>query len=69
MEKINNILITGGAGFIGPNLVKRLVNEGYNLIVIDNLERGKIEFIQEYLDKITCEILISPFRVRGFLHM
>jgi len=53
MEKINNILITGGAGFIGSNLVKRLVNEGYNLIVIDNLERGKIEFIQDYLDKIT----------------
>lgn len=31
------ILITGGAGFIGTALAKRLVNEGHNVIVIDNL--------------------------------
>ena len=34
------ILITGGAGFIGSNLAKRLVNDGHNLVVLDSLLRG-----------------------------
>jgi UDP-glucose 4-epimerase len=50
------ILITGGAGFIGSNLTKRLVNDGHQVVVLDNLLRGnkidsdtfqKIEFIHE----------------------
>lgn len=35
--KVNNILITGGAGFIGSNLALSLVREGYNITVLDNL--------------------------------
>ncbi|MEZ4890536.1 MAG: NAD-dependent epimerase/dehydratase family protein [Crocinitomicaceae bacterium] len=35
-----NILITGGAGFIGSNLTKRLVEEGNTITVLDNLLRG-----------------------------
>lgn len=34
------VLITGGAGFIGSNLTKRLINDGHEVIVIDNLLRG-----------------------------
>lgn len=34
------ILITGGAGFIGSNLAKRLVNDGHSVVVLDNLLRG-----------------------------
>lgn len=34
------ILITGGAGFIGSNLTKRLVEEGHEIIVLDSLLRG-----------------------------
>ncbi len=33
-------MVTGGAGFIGSNLVKRLVDAGKDVIVIDNLSRG-----------------------------
>jgi UDP-glucose 4-epimerase len=49
------ILVTGGAGFIGSNLTKRLVNDGHEVVVLDNLLRGnkiskailaKIEFVQ-----------------------
>lgn len=34
------ILVTGGAGFIGSNLSKRLVNDGHQVVVLDNLLRG-----------------------------
>lgn len=38
-----NILVTGGAGFVGSNLVKRLKREGNNIVVIDNYSAGKHE--------------------------
>ena len=47
------ILVTGGAGFVGTNLIKRLVTEGYNVTSIDNYSTGKKEnHIQgcEYLE-------------------
>ena len=34
---VKNILITGGAGFIGSNLALRLISYGYNITVLDNL--------------------------------
>ena len=35
------ILVTGGAGFIGSHIVDRLVQEGYGVVVADNLATGK----------------------------
>ena len=34
-------IVTGGAGFIGSNLVDRLIDDGHEVIVIDNLSTGK----------------------------
>lgn len=42
-----SITITGGAGMIGSNLVKRLVKEGWNVYVVDNLWRGKKENLND----------------------
>ncbi len=41
-----NILITGGAGFIGGHLCEYLVHQGYQVTAIDNLSTGRIENIQ-----------------------
>ena len=37
------ILVTGGAGFVGTNLIKQLLKEGYDVISIDNYSTGKKE--------------------------
>lgn len=39
------VLVTGGAGFIGSNLVKRLIDEKYEVDVVDNLSNGHITFL------------------------
>lgn len=37
------VLVTGGAGFIGSNLVDRLASDGHEVVVLDNLTTGKLE--------------------------
>ena len=44
-----NILVAGGAGFIGSHLCERLVKEGYNVLCMDNLYTGKTENINHLL--------------------
>ena len=46
------ILVTGGAGFIGSNLVHDLVKEGHEIIVIDNLSTGDLNNISDVMNKI-----------------
>jgi len=41
--KAKNILVTGGAGFIGSHLVDRLVKDGHGVVVIDDLSSGRKE--------------------------
>ena len=41
METTKKIIITGGAGFIGFNLASRLAQKNYDVIIGDNLSRGK----------------------------
>lgn len=53
MKKTNKltkkkIFVTGGAGFIGTNLVGRLLDIGCRVTVYDNLSLGKEEFIKKY---------------------
>lgn len=44
---MKSIMVTGGCGMIGSNLVKRLVKEGWDVYVADNLWRGKIEYLND----------------------
>ena len=38
--QMNNILVTGGVGFIGTNLIKSLIEKGFNVVSIDNYSTG-----------------------------
>ena len=39
------VLVTGGAGFIGSNLVDRLINDGHEVVIVDNMSTGRDENI------------------------
>ncbi len=44
------VLIAGGAGFIGSNLTKRLLNEGFEVVIFDDLSKGSLEKLDEYVN-------------------
>ena len=50
------ILVTGGAGFIGTNLIKRLIKEGHQVISIDNYSTGKKKNEQEGCEYYNLDI-------------
>ena len=51
------VLVTGGLGFIGSHTVVELLNEGYEVVVIDNLSNASIDVIDK-IKKITGKDII-----------
>jgi dTDP-glucose 4,6-dehydratase/UDP-glucose 4-epimerase len=51
-------LVTGGAGFVGSSLVKRLVADGHEVTVLDDMSRGK----PERLDGVSCQVKPGDIR-------
>ena len=47
---MSKCLVTGGAGFIGSNLVDELIKQGEEVIIIDNLSTGKKEYVNAKAD-------------------
>ena len=62
--KANNVLVTGGASFIGSHLTDALVARGAQVHIIDNLSSGRLENIQQHLDhnrvKFIHDDLLNP---------
>ncbi len=48
MRKKIKSIVTGGAGFIGSNLVDRLVKLGHEVVVLDNFVSGKRQNLSHY---------------------
>jgi len=45
------VLVTGGAGFVGSRLCKRLYNDGHEVFCVDNLQTGRLENVSELCGK------------------
>ena len=60
---MSKILVTGGCGMIGINLVKRLVKNGHDVSVIDNLWRGKLEYLNDDNGKPVIDLESRYFNI------
>ena len=61
-EKNTKFLVTGGAGFIGSNLVEAILKLGCKVRVLDNFSTGKRENIVEFLDNENFELVEGDIR-------
>ena len=61
---MSKVLITGGAGFIGSHLAKSLVNDGHEVVVIDNLSMGE----EKNLSGLNVEFLEHDVTDKEFMH-
>jgi UDP-glucose 4-epimerase len=63
------VMVTGGAGFIGSNLVDRLIGEGHQVVVVDDLSTGRRENLHPeatfYQQDIRDEALEETFAGEG----
>ena len=76
-QSIKNILVTGGAGYIGSHVTEQLLKNGYKIIIIDNLSTGykkllnkKAKFIKgDINDKSKIKNLIKKNNITSIIHL
>lgn len=73
---MKNILVMGGAGYIGSHTVKHLVENGYNVIVADNLSMGHKEAVNpnakfeiaDLMDKESLRVVFKKYPIDTVIH-
>ena len=72
---MKNILVTGGAGYIGSHTVRLLAARGYNPVVLDNLSKGHREAVAGYpfeqadvQDKARVSEMMRRYHVEAVMH-
>lgn len=74
MKKLNKILITGGAGYIGSIVAKKLIDKGYRVVVYDSLVKGyrdniKTDFVKGCLsNKKLLNETFKKFNIEAVTH-
>ena len=61
------ILVTGGAGFIGRGIVKKLLDEGHEVCVFDDLSNGRTKNIEEFKNNPKFEFVLGDIRDKEVL--
>lgn len=72
-----NVLVTGGAGYIGSVIVDRLLQEGHAVVVYDNLSRGHADNVPQDVDFVVADLrdesqiraTLARHRVDAVVHM
>jgi UDP-glucose 4-epimerase len=62
-----NILVTGGSGFIGRWVVKRLLADNNLVWVLDDLSNGRIENLDEFKDNSNLDVMIGDIKDTALL--
>lgn len=65
VKKMSNILVTGGAGFIGSNLTEALLEREHKVKVLDNFATGKIENLLPLLEKYPATLTLQVGDIRN----
>lgn len=60
--KNSNVLVTGGAGFIGSNLIDALMNQNNQVVCLDNFSTGKRKNIEHHLGNIHFKLIDGDIR-------
>ena len=58
----SRVLVTGGAGFIGSNLVESLLDSGNYVVCLDNFSTGKRENLKEFIDNPGFKLIEGDIR-------